>query len=203
MNSRSKIFGFTIIELLIALIIMGILVAIIVPRYASRTEEAREKAALTDLVLIKDAQQNCEIDTGYLVSLYVLDDVKGDIGDNSIAVEYPFPISSAVQFQIDPEEGDFVDIVGHESDYNNWQGPYITWQKDINGNGIPEDPWGNEYRFFTVLGEVIYKTDVLNTSQENNTSRANFDRFTILSMGKNGLLEIDPNEPTDDLKIQW
>ena len=56
--------GFSIIELLIILILIGILVAIIIPRIATRTELARQKTAMADLESIvslarkEESQQN-------------------------------------------------------------------------------------------------------------------------------------------------
>lgn len=42
--------GFTLIELMLVVIILGILVAMVVPRLAGRGEEARMKAAKTDIL---------------------------------------------------------------------------------------------------------------------------------------------------------
>ena len=42
--------GFTLIELMLVVIILGILVAMVVPRLAGRGEEARIKAAKTDIL---------------------------------------------------------------------------------------------------------------------------------------------------------
>ena len=69
--------GFTIVELLIAVVIIGVLTAIILPVYVSRAEEARLTAARADLESIATAQQQAAIDTGYFFRLFVLDDVLG------------------------------------------------------------------------------------------------------------------------------
>ncbi|MGI8906587.1 MAG: prepilin-type N-terminal cleavage/methylation domain-containing protein [Candidatus Sumerlaeaceae bacterium] len=77
---RSRRHGFTLLELLIAVIIIGILVAIIVPVLSSRANEARHTAALKDLESIASAEEHVAIDTGYFVRLYVLDDTRGGDG---------------------------------------------------------------------------------------------------------------------------
>ena len=41
--------AFTLIELLLVLVILGILAAIVVPKFAGRTEQAREAAAKTQV----------------------------------------------------------------------------------------------------------------------------------------------------------
>lgn len=78
---KLKTIGFSIIELLIIIILIGILVAIIIPRIATRTELARQKTAMADLEMIASAEERAIVDTGYLYRLYVLDDIAGD-GDD-------------------------------------------------------------------------------------------------------------------------
>lgn len=47
MNNRKT--GFTLIELMLVVIIIGVLSAMVVPRLAGRSEQAREQAAKTDV----------------------------------------------------------------------------------------------------------------------------------------------------------
>ncbi len=47
-----------------------------------------------------------------------------------------------------------------------WSGPYIKFHKDVDGNNIPEDPWGNEYEYEAVT--------------------SNAQEFTIWCKGKKG-----------------
>jgi len=73
---RDKL-GFTIIELLIAVIILGILVMIIIPRISNRTKQAKINACLSELKELAEAERRLEIDYGYYGRLYMLDDVAG------------------------------------------------------------------------------------------------------------------------------
>ncbi len=51
-NERS---GFTLVELLIVVVILGILAAVVIPQFSSASTEAREAAVMTDLAAIRNA----------------------------------------------------------------------------------------------------------------------------------------------------
>ena len=57
--------AFTLIELLLVLVILGILAAIVVPKFAGRTEQARVTAAQTQISSFSTALDAFEVDNGY------------------------------------------------------------------------------------------------------------------------------------------
>jgi len=56
--------AFTLIELLLVLVILGILAAIVVPKFAGRTEQARVTAAQTQISSFSTALDAYEVDNG-------------------------------------------------------------------------------------------------------------------------------------------
>ncbi|HXI85572.1 MAG TPA: type II secretion system major pseudopilin GspG [Verrucomicrobiae bacterium] len=57
--------AFTLIELLLVLVILGVLAAIVVPKFAGRTEQARMTAAKTQISNFETALDAFEVDNGY------------------------------------------------------------------------------------------------------------------------------------------
>ena len=62
---RSQTRAFTLIELLLVLVILGILAAIVVPKFSGRTEQARMTAAQSQIATFGTALDAFEVDNGY------------------------------------------------------------------------------------------------------------------------------------------
>jgi general secretion pathway protein G len=63
-NKPRRARGFTLIELMVVLVIMGVLAALIVPNIIGRTDEARVTAARTDIGTIMQALKLYKLDNG-------------------------------------------------------------------------------------------------------------------------------------------
>jgi general secretion pathway protein G len=57
--------GFTLVELLLVLVILGVLAAIVVPKFSGRTEQAKEQAARTQISTFQTSLGTFEVDNGY------------------------------------------------------------------------------------------------------------------------------------------
>src|SRR5947207_2841848 len=64
-NSRRTKAGFTLIELMLVLVILGVLAGIVVPRFAGKGEQARQTAAKTQISNLATALSAFEVDNGY------------------------------------------------------------------------------------------------------------------------------------------
>jgi general secretion pathway protein G len=64
MRRRHRAFGFTLVEVMVVVIILGVLAALIVPRVIGRTDEARAVAARQDVAAIMQALKLYRLDNG-------------------------------------------------------------------------------------------------------------------------------------------
>lgn len=178
-TSRARQAGFTILELLISVIIIGILVSVVVPVYVTRAAEARLRAAQQDLEALTTAEQHAAIDTGHFYRLYALDDVAGGDGippsspttditdgvkDEASRTDVNQPrwlFIDTVNGQLKTNGNDLYDrMTKNETDFN-WHGPYVNIARKAPAYtptvqpypaGMPLDPWGNPYLLFTKQG---------------------------------------------------
>lgn len=162
--------GFTILELLIAIVIIGILVAIIVPVYVSRANQARITACQTDLDGLKSAEEHAAIDTSYFYRLYTLiDGKKGDgippslpndsivgVRDELSRTDATNPTNMFIDTNMTPPDGGqlytgaqatlIYDRLARDETAFNWNGPYVNYSRkytyaDFN-NPTPKGPVG-------------------------------------------------------------
>lgn len=99
--------GFTLIEMLVVLAIIGLISALVGPRVLSQLSDSRERAAKLQIEAFSSA-----LDIFYI-----------DIG------RYPLPAEGLAA------------LVQKPSSLQVWNGPYLR------SEGIPLDPWGNEYNY--------------------------------------------------------
>ncbi len=64
-HSKNRRRGFTLVELLLVLMILGILAAIVIPKFSGRTEQAKRQAAVTQISTFRTALNTFEVDNGY------------------------------------------------------------------------------------------------------------------------------------------
>jgi len=101
--------GFTLIEVMVVVVILGILAAVVVPRVMSRPDEARVVKAQQDIRALAAA-----------LDMYRLDNQQYPSTDQGLEalVEKPLDLPPGARWK---------------------QGGYVA--------RLPEDPWGNDYRY--------------------------------------------------------
>lgn len=110
MHMRSQK-GFTLIEIMVVVVIVGILGALVVPNIMGRTGEARATAAKSDIQSISNA-----------LDLYKLDNHAYPSTDQGLDA-----------------------LVNKPSGYPEPK----NWNADGYLQRLPQDPWGNEYKYMS------------------------------------------------------
>ncbi len=114
--------GFTLIELMITIAIIGVLAAIAIPNYISYRNRALVARAQADLKTIEKAVTMLALDTGLYPSKKPVGEFLGGPEESEL---------NGPEYGLTDADDDFLDA--------GWAGPYIR--------EVPKDPWGNDYWF--------------------------------------------------------
>lgn len=154
--------GFSLIELMIVIVILGALVAIIVPMFSYSELEAKEDAVTTEMARIRNAYLDFYNDNF---------PHNAELGNLSFYGFYPLCFSTEPEEYSSTHGGTWSDAVRGEYDpYNDlgWNGPYLmhegTNRVDITDVGqeadsggmiipIVKDPYGGYYRVLSASAE--------------------------------------------------
>jgi general secretion pathway protein G len=112
--------GFTLVEILIAVAVIGMLAALAIPKISKSRDMARIKQCESDLAMIEAAVDQLAWDTGKW---------PGGIARN---VQ-----SSSEMWVLNTANAGL--LTYNSALFTNWKGPYIR--------SIPKDPWGMDYFF--------------------------------------------------------
>ena len=125
--------GFTLVEMLLVLVILATLAAIVIPKMAGRSQQAKVTAAATQIAAFKTALESYEVDTGAfpkggnlgeLVNSNVqgwhgpyLDRIPPDPWNNNYEYDYPGKHGTYDLISAGPDGR-----MGTDDDINNWSG---------------------------------------------------------------------------------
>ena len=205
--------GFTILEVLITVIIIGVLVAVAVSRYTQRSDDAKYNTARSEMAQLVKSEQAVELDTGYYVSLRVLNDTHSTLPSNNSMGWWEYAIEYEYGYVIDTS-GAYALTRTNSNLAGEWQGPYMQFKQkgpqsnllgvytndDVPENnsetkyGIPVDPWGTPYRLYGPYYNNAFNPGV-NNPDITLTPGFMFDRFAIVSFGKNTTRDFDKGLP--------
>lgn len=217
--------GLSFVEVVITVLILSVLTLILTPTVTTRIAQAKVVSATSELKILAAAEERLALDTEFYARVYLLDDVT-DRGDG-IRNEDPTGLIDGTEDESTTATGtaihtnveeifisissedfvattDFTDTFRADEESFGWHGPYVNWKSDDNDNDWPDDPWGNDYIFFTRVGGLFplpgytgaaddssfvasFEFIANDTGTTESTSAVVFDRPTFLSMGPNSL----------------
>ncbi len=132
---RAQRSGFTLVEIMIVVAIIGLLAAIVLPSFQKARLEAQNKRARNDVRVLATAFEQLSMDTGQWPSGVPTDSAFG---------------GGANEFE-DLSLGN-VGLMSNDGTFNSrWNGPYVE--------DMPVDPWGNHYWF-----DIDYLIDGVNVA---------------------------------------
>ncbi len=119
MIRRQQVKGFTLVELMVVIAIVGILSAVAIPQFSAYRDKAKVAEAISDLKNLQRTIELLAIETNRWP------------GPNAVGV-------SANQEVWDLNAGN-AGLVATNGAFPNWKGPYTSL--------VPTDPWGSNYFF--------------------------------------------------------
>ena len=133
-----RVEGFSLVELVMVIVILGILAAIVVPKLAGRSEDARISAAKQQLATFRSVLGNYEMDTGRYPTT--------DQGLKALVTNPGIEASSTRKWK-----GPYLDVQNAEVPKDPWGHDYIylfPGQKNASGYDLfslgPDGTGGNE-----------------------------------------------------------
>jgi general secretion pathway protein G len=166
---KTKLSGFTLVELTVVLLIIGVLASILIPVVTNRVTDAKYTQALADIAKMETALAAYELD---------LQDFP------------PSGIQSLKQFLLHGSTGSANTAV------KQWKGPYLDIKEDridnnntINNTGDDKilDPWGNPYSYVHFRDYPTLGTQRAGVTGANEETWFNPRGFQIYSKGKNAI----------------